>query len=55
MSRQSGYYWVKYTNSTKWVVCLYSGNSGKWYVPNTFIGDSELGEITETRILAPDE
>jgi hypothetical protein len=27
----------------------------KWYVPNSFICDEDLGEINETRIMNPDE
>lgn len=53
--RKSGYYWVKYINRSDWVVCLYYQNSGKWYVPNAFISDEDLGEINETRIMNPDE
>ena len=53
--RKSGFYWVKYINSNDWVICRYSQNSERWYVPNTFIGDSELSEINENRIMSPDE
>lgn len=53
--RKSGYYWVKYINRSDWVVYLYYQNSGMWYVPNAFIGDEDLGEINETRIMNPDE
>jgi len=53
--RKSGYYWVKYINRSDWVVCLYYQSSGKWYVPNAFISDEDLGEINETRIMNPDE
>lgn len=53
--RKSGFYWVKYINSNDWVVCRYSQNSGKWYVQDTFISDSGLGEINENRIMSPGE
>jgi len=55
MERKSGFYWVKYINTNDWVVRWYSQNSEKWCVPNTFVSDSELGEINENRIMSPDE
>ena len=53
--RKSGFYWVKYINSTVWRVCHYSSASEQWYVESTFVYDDGLGEINENRIMSPDE
>lgn len=55
MERKSGFYRVKYINSTVWRVCYYSNVSQQWYVESTFVYDDGLGEINENRIMSEDE
>lgn len=55
MERESGYYWVKETNTGAWLISFYEEDLNRWFFINDPIKYEEtaLYKINETRILPP--
>lgn len=60
MSREPGFYWVKFSPTTRWVVIEWIDEyDGVWLVGDEceekFMWDTEIHEVDEARIKSPEE
>lgn len=55
MKREPGYYWVQL--GIYWMVAQWNAEYSHWLLPGSVMDffDTELSEINETRLIAPDE
>jgi len=53
MSREEGYYWVKFTKKSEWSIAEWLG--GHWYFPRQVSAkyDGDFYEIYKTKIIEP--